>query len=187
MEQVEAIGLLARAANTANALVVSDIGSQTVWLHATGDRPEYLYLTGPMGMAAAVALGVALGVPTRPVLAICGDGALAMSLNSLATIADCAPANLTVAVMDNGVYDFTGKIPASARAIAWEKIGMMFPAFCWFEELGFGANLHFTSDRGLGLIRAVVAPSRDAPPKFPLEPAAIHSRFAMALKNDTQL
>lgn len=180
MEQVEAIAILAQAAKRANALVVSDIGSQTVWLHATGDRAEYFYLTGPMGLAASVGLGVALGARSRPVLAICGDGALTMSLNSLATLSDCAPANLTLAVMDNGVYDFTGKIPAPCRAVAWEGVRALFPGFGWFEELREESNPHFSADRGLGMIRAKVAPATTAPPKFPLEPVAILARFAQA-------
>jgi hypothetical protein len=180
MEQFEAIKILSLAARKSNALVVSDIGSQTVWLHATGDRPEYLYLTGPMGMAAAVALGVALAVPARPVLAICGDGALAMSLNSLATIADCAPANLTIAVMDNGVYDFTGKARSPSQAISWDSVSAFFPRFAWAETLAPDSAIDLGPDRGLGMIHAIVRPASEAPPRFPLEPAMIHARFSRA-------
>ena len=65
--------------------------------------------------------GVALANPDKPVLGICGDGALAMNFSALVTIANMAPANLTLAVMDNGVYDFTGKIHSPSTAIDWEK------------------------------------------------------------------
>jgi hypothetical protein len=178
MEQVEAITILAKAAAEADALVVSDIGSQTVWLHATGDRPEYLYLTGPMGLAASVALGVALALPDRPVLAICGDGALTMSLNSLATIAASAPANLAIAVMDNGVYDFTGKLPCPSSAIDWEKLVAGLPSFSWFESVTQGASPQLSARRGLGFIHAAVAAASAPAPAFSLTPAEIHKRFA---------
>ena len=48
---------VSHAAKRSNALVISDIGSRTVRLHATGDEASYLDLTGPMGLAA---LGVVM-------------------------------------------------------------------------------------------------------------------------------
>jgi len=44
-----------------------------------------------------------------------GDGSLLMNLGSLVTIAACGPANLSVVLIDNGVYEVTGgqKTPAS--------------------------------------------------------------------------
>ena len=38
---------------------VSDIGSQTGWLKAAGHDPRNLYVSGPMGLATSVALGLA--------------------------------------------------------------------------------------------------------------------------------
>jgi pyruvate/2-oxoacid:ferredoxin oxidoreductase beta subunit len=183
MEQVEAIRILAQAAKRSDALVVSDIGSQTVWLHATGDEPSYLYLTGPMGLAASVALGVSLATPSRAVLAICGDGGLSMCLNSLVTIASQAPPNLTVSVMDNGVYDFTGKLAAPSTAINWEGLVAGLPSFRWYELLHEASNPELSAARGLGFIRAMVEPARMSPPRFLLEPSAIHKRFLSAVQS----
>lgn len=45
LEQIEAIDILAKAAQQSGALVVSEIGSQTTWLHETGDHESYLYLS----------------------------------------------------------------------------------------------------------------------------------------------
>ena len=58
MEQKDAIKKLATQARDNGALIVSEIGSQTVWLHDGGDHASHLYLSGPMGMAPSVALGV---------------------------------------------------------------------------------------------------------------------------------
>jgi hypothetical protein len=66
---------------------VSDIGSQTGWLKAASHDARNLYVSGPMGLATSVALGLAAVRPNEQVLAIAGDGALAMNLTSLATIA----------------------------------------------------------------------------------------------------
>jgi sulfopyruvate decarboxylase subunit beta len=68
---------------------VSDIGSQTGWLKAASHDARNLYVSGPMGLATSVALGLAAVRPNEQVLAIAGDGALAMNLTSLATIVGC--------------------------------------------------------------------------------------------------
>jgi thiamine pyrophosphate-dependent acetolactate synthase large subunit-like protein len=61
---------------------------------------------------------VALAQPNRRVFALEGDGSLLMQLGSLATIATLAPSNLTMVVMDNGVYQITGAQPTPAAAVA---------------------------------------------------------------------
>ena len=59
-------------------------------------------MLGSMGLAAPIALGVALAQPKRRVFALEGDGSLLMQLGSLATIAMLAPRNLAIIVWDNG-------------------------------------------------------------------------------------
>jgi thiamine pyrophosphate-dependent acetolactate synthase large subunit-like protein len=69
-----------------------------------------------MGLAFPIALGVALAQPTRRVFALEGDGSLLMQLGCLSTIATLAPKNLTMVVMDNGIYQITGSQPTPAAA-----------------------------------------------------------------------
>jgi thiamine pyrophosphate-dependent acetolactate synthase large subunit-like protein len=45
-----------------------------------------------------------------------GDGSLLMQLGCLATIASLAPKNLSLIVMDNGIYQITGAQPTPAAA-----------------------------------------------------------------------
>lgn len=175
MEQLEAIKILAKAAQKAGALVVSEIGSQTCWLHESGDHPSYLYLSGPMGMAPSVALGVALAHPDRPVLAVCGDGATVMNFSALVTIAHLAPPNLTLAVMDNGVYDFTGKVPSPSQSVDWIKLCQGFKGFKYAESLS--KNPEFSAQKGLGLIHCPVKPASAKPGAFPFSAPEIHKRF----------
>ena len=75
-------------------------------------------MLGSMGLAFPIALGVALAQPNRRVFALEGDGSLLMQLGSLSTIATLAPKNLTMVVMDNGVYQITGAQPTPAAAVS---------------------------------------------------------------------
>ncbi len=94
--------------------VVGGIGNTNFDLWAAGQRPQNFYMLGSMGLAFPIALGVAVAQPKRHVFALEGDGSLLMQLGCLSTIAAVAPANLTMVVMDNGVYQITGGQPTPA-------------------------------------------------------------------------
>lgn len=92
-----------------NALVVPGLGSPTWDISAAGDSPDYLYSWGGMGLAVATALGIALARPDRRVLAITGDGEMMMGIGSLGVVADQAPGNLGILVLDNEHFGETGR------------------------------------------------------------------------------
>lgn len=94
-------------------LAVSGLGSCTWDLCAIGDHPLNFCFNGAMGQAAPFALGLALAQPERRVVLFTGDGELLMSLGVLATIANRAPANLAVVVLDNESYFETGAQPTA--------------------------------------------------------------------------
>src|SRR5258708_28545642 len=96
--------------------VVAGIGNTNFDLWATGRRPQNFYMLGSMGLACPIALGVALAQPQRRVIALEGDGSLLMQLGCLSTIASLAPKNLSLIVMDNGIYQITGAQPTPAAA-----------------------------------------------------------------------
>ena len=91
------------------ALVVPGLGSPTWDAFAAGDSPEYLYSWGGMGLAIPTALGLALAQPSRRVLALTGDGEMMMGIGSLGVVADNAPDNLSIVVLDNEHFGETGK------------------------------------------------------------------------------
>jgi thiamine pyrophosphate-dependent acetolactate synthase large subunit-like protein len=91
-----------------DALVVTGLGTPSYDVFSTGARPTNFYLWGAMGAAAPLALGLALAQPEHSVVAITGDGEQLMSIGSLATIGAVSPANLTIAVLDNGHFGETG-------------------------------------------------------------------------------
>jgi thiamine pyrophosphate-dependent acetolactate synthase large subunit-like protein len=96
--------------------VVGGIGNTNFDLWAAGHRPQNFYMLGSMGLAFPIALGVALAQPKRRVFALEGDGSLLMQLGCLSTIATLKPKNLSMIVMDNGIYQITGAQPTPAAA-----------------------------------------------------------------------
>ena len=103
---------------TQGEAVIGGIGNTNFDLWSCGHRPENFYTLGSMGLAISIALGVALAQPHRRVIALEGDGSLLMQLGCLSTVAIRAPRNLTIVVMDNGLYQITGSQPtATAKAV----------------------------------------------------------------------
>lgn len=95
-------------ADIPEALVVTGLGSPSYDVYAAGARELNFYLWGAMGAAVPVGLGLALAQPDRSVVVITGDGEQLMGVGALASVAVCAPANLTVVVLDNGHFGETG-------------------------------------------------------------------------------
>ena len=97
--------------NRGDTLVVTGLGSSCYDVGAAGDHPNTFYLWGGMGAAAMMGLGLALAQPKRQVLVITGDGEMLMGLGALATIGTQGPRNLSIVVIDNGLYSETGMQP----------------------------------------------------------------------------
>jgi thiamine pyrophosphate-dependent acetolactate synthase large subunit-like protein len=95
--------------------VIGGIGNTNFDLWAAGHRPQNFYMLGSMGLSFPIALGVALAQPKRRVIALEGDGSVLMQLGCLTTIATLAPDNLTLVLMDNGIYQITGSQPTPAQ------------------------------------------------------------------------
>lgn len=89
-------------------IAISSLGSATYDLAAAGDHPRNFYLWGAMGGAADIGLGLALAQPDVPVMVLMGDGEALMGMGAFATIALQRPRNLSVVVLDNGLYGETG-------------------------------------------------------------------------------
>jgi thiamine pyrophosphate-dependent acetolactate synthase large subunit-like protein len=98
--------------------VIGGIGNTNFDLWSAGHRPQNFYMLGSMGLAIPIALGVALAQPRRHVIALEGDGSLLMQLGCLATVAALRPRNLTMVIMDNGLYQITGGQRTPAAGIA---------------------------------------------------------------------
>ena len=87
--------LKALAAVVDDALVVSSAGAMTLeWNSVRPSDGNFRVRT--LGLCSSIALGMALGLPQRKIVALDGDGSLLMNLCSLPTIARMKPGNLTI-------------------------------------------------------------------------------------------
>jgi sulfopyruvate decarboxylase subunit beta len=105
MKRFDCLAALAAVAN--DALVVSSAGAMTLeWNYVRPGDGNFRVRT--LGLCSSIALGMALGLPGRKVIALDGDGSLLMNLCSLPTIARMRPKNLVHIVFDNEVYEASG-------------------------------------------------------------------------------
>lgn len=106
MSLVEALRVVADLRQ--EQIVVSTMGSAREWLRLSRHELDFAYLPSSMGQAPLIALGLALAQPRREVLAFNGDGCMLMNLGALVTIANAGATNLSLIVIENGVYEVTG-------------------------------------------------------------------------------
>jgi thiamine pyrophosphate-dependent acetolactate synthase large subunit-like protein len=96
---------LAKAIGVArgDAILVTGPGAVAGELYAAGPESPSIY-NMELAYATPIALGLALTHPDRRVIAVEGDGSIVAGLGSLATVARYRPGNLTIVVVDNGIY-----------------------------------------------------------------------------------
>lgn len=103
---------------TMNANNVS-FGLPTVTTNQKLDFP----VSGAMGKASSLGLGLALAQPQRKILVLDGDGSLLMNLGTLITVSNKAPKNLYHFLFNNGVYAVTGGQPIPGHGVSdWEGL-----------------------------------------------------------------
>ncbi len=99
--------------------------TQTGYWYAVSERSDLdIGISNGMSKASSLALGVAMGVPERPVIVLDGDGSLLMNLGSLVTIAGQSPANLYHFVFDNGIYAITGGQPLPNPQVDYKAMAL---------------------------------------------------------------
>ncbi len=88
-------------------LIISNLGYASRELYASGDSKRNFYMLGSMGLASSLGLGIASS-QKKQVYVLDGDGSILMNLGSLATIANYAPRNYCLIIIDNKAYGSTG-------------------------------------------------------------------------------
>lgn len=167
-------------------MVVTGLGSPSYDVMAAGDHPLNYYLWAAMGSAMTVGLGLATAQPERPVLVLTGDGEALMGFGALATMGIRKPANLTVAVLDNGHFGETGMQQSHAgRGISFDRVAEA----CGFENVSLLRDMSeveafqptLEAKRGLSFARVLIRPEN--PPRVlpPRDGVAIKNRFRAAL------
>ena len=136
-------------------LVVPGLGGTTWDVAAAGDSELDFYLWGGMGSAAMIGLGLALAQSERPVLVVTGDGEQLMGMGALASVAVKHPANLTIAVLDNGEFGETG------RQISHTGFGVSLPDVA--GAVGFASSAEILDMAGVEDLRRALRANQPGP------------------------
>ncbi|MBW2260019.1 MAG: sulfopyruvate decarboxylase subunit beta [Deltaproteobacteria bacterium] len=167
-------------------LVICNLGIPSQELYAIGDKPNYFYMLGSMGMVSSIALGLALNTE-KTVIALDGDGSLLMNPGSLVTVAHQNPPNLKWIVIDNGSHGSTGNQPTYTRSKTSLAEMARAAGITDIHELHTKDALEATlrekiKSRGLCFIVAKAKPGNRSVKPVPLDPVAIRNRFMEAEK-----
>jgi len=124
IDNADAVRLLDSKRN--GAVIVSTMTANNVRFglpSITTDEKLDFPLTGCMGKASSIGLGIALAHPERKVMVMDGDGSLLTNLGTMVTLSNKAPQNLCHILFENGIYAVTGgqPVPGAGRA-DWQKM-----------------------------------------------------------------
>jgi sulfopyruvate decarboxylase subunit beta len=189
MQRFDCLTALAQVAG--DALVVSSAGAVTLEWNAI--RPsDGNFRVRTLGLCSSIALGMALGLPQRKVIALDGDGSLLMNLSSLPTIARMSPQNLLHIVFDNEVYEASGSkktatgagadLVALARAAGIEN-------GAWAESVEAFARAAETALRGaaLSFIGVKVGTKRASVAPYPIDEVENKYRFIRHVEKSAKI
>ena len=185
LDRREAVARLL-ADRSPDLLVVTGLGSPAYDVMAAGDDDRNFYLWGAMGGAAMVGLGLARAQPGKSVLVVTGDAEAMMGLGALATIAVQKPANLTIAVLDNGRFGETGmQASHTGLGVELDKVAASL-GFAWTDRVSdlagvdaLRAKIAALAGTGLAVLRIRAEnPPRVLPPR---DGVHLKNRFRAAL------
>jgi len=109
MERIDVIRRIAGYV-TPDDLVVTSIGAtwDDWWNHKPANNT---FFSGILGSVTTTALGMAAALPHRRILTLESDGSVLMNTGAMCTLGNERPPNMTVVVMDNGIYENIGGPP----------------------------------------------------------------------------
>jgi sulfopyruvate decarboxylase subunit beta len=157
--------LNAIAAEVDEALVICSVGGVAAEWNTVRPGDGNLRCR-TLGLVSSIAMGLALALPRRQIVALDGDGALLMNACGLPTLAWQRPGNLIHMVFDNGIYESSGLRPtATARGadlVAMAK-GAGVEHACWARSVeAFSEEFKKAKERkAYSLIAAKVDSGRD--------------------------
>jgi sulfopyruvate decarboxylase subunit beta len=183
--------LKALAEVVGDALVVSSAGAMTLEWNTL--RPsEGNFRVRTLGLCSSIALGMALGLPRRKVVALDGDGSLLMNLCSLPTIARMKPGNLIHIVFDNEVYEASGS-KKTATATGTDLVGMARSAgitnAVWVQSVQSFAEAAAAAFKGdeLHFVGAKVNTARASVKPYPMDEVENKYRFMRHVERSEQI
>jgi phosphonopyruvate decarboxylase len=153
--------------------------------HAVADRPQNFYMIGSMGLASAIALGVALNRPSPATVVFDGDGNLLMNLGILPMVGARAPKRFVHCVFDNEVYGSTGNQMSAAAGVRLDAVAAAagyrtVAAVVTEDDVARHVATALASD-GPHFLLIKVTPEQADVPRIAHTPAQIRDRFRASL------
>lgn len=167
-------------------LIISNIGFPSRELYGIKDRKRTFYMSGSMGMATPIGLGLSLALEQQKidtkVIVIDGDGSLLMNFGELVTVYAQKPENLIIALIDNEAYGSTGSQETYASKVNLSNIA---------RAIGFNEVYHinakestddidmseYLDKKGPVFVHIKVEPGNSDAPIIDLTPSKIKNRF----------
>lgn len=166
-----------------NKAVICNIGVPSRELYKIFDQPSNFYMLGSFGLASSIGLGVSLA-SNKEVVVIDGDGSILTNPNTLCTIAQVNPENLTIIAIDNGTHGSTGNqltyayknldLELLARAFGFENTSKVHTKDGLKEIMNLSKPPNF--------IHVIVKPKNLVLEVVPLSPIEIKERFMRFMK-----
>ena len=117
--------------------ILENISKETIFISTTGktsrelfelrkkrgEKTKDFYVTGSMGCASSIALGIALETKKK-VVCLDGDGSILMQMGSLATIGHYRPKNFYHVIFDNECHQSTGGQPTVSKTVDFTEIAL---------------------------------------------------------------
>ncbi len=100
-----------------NAAMVTCMGVTRPWGKYSSSDLDFASADSAMGHTADLALGIALAQPERKVICLNGDGSMLMSLGTLTLAVQNRAKNYILFVVQNDIYEITGKQPVPGAGI----------------------------------------------------------------------
>lgn len=130
---------------TEREVVITNQGSARLWPRLSQHDGDFNYNPSTMGGAIPLGLGIALARPNRHVIVLSGDGSLLMNLGCLVSVRASGVQNLSIVLLDNGLYEVTGgQLTAAchigtdfvgiARAVGFPTVGSFCDARDWQQQ-----------------------------------------------------
>lgn len=153
------------------------------------DRDSNFYMVGSMGLAASIGIGIALNSKDKKVIVVEGDGSLLMSPNNMFIAGGKKVDNLIHIVIDNSMYETTGKQKTYSESIPFSRIA---------KELGYMKTQYITSmeefcmqfsesvsmKKGPAFLHVQADPSNESiPNRVPIPLAKMKNRMVSCITN----
>lgn len=190
MQRYDVIKQIVKTIN--DELLISNIGFPSRELYGIKDRPNTFYMSGSMGMATPIGLGLALALEKhddeRKVVVIDGDGSLLMNFGELVTVYAQNPKNLIIALIDNEAYGSTGSQETYTSMINLydivKSIGFKEVYHINAKENVEGINMSdYINKKGPIFLHIKTNPGNTDAPIIDLTPSQIKNRFINSVKN----